>query len=255
VQSNLAVLPVLFSPLEQFEMIAVGSISNVVLFWIISVLIWAWAAPYRTVSQPIYFIPNLLLHLVFALTEQLVILIKRNLGGLIGQSYVMWLLFSFFVVCVNNLVGMIPYSFTTTSHIVMTFTIAWIFFAAINLRAVATNPRTFFKLFVPGRAPLMIMPFLVIIEIVSYLARTFSLSIRLFANMTAGHTLLKILIGFVFLLLSESFLTSWVFVFTAAVAFALVVLITLLEVCIAGLQAYVFMVLSCLYVKDLYVAH
>ena len=95
-----------------------------------------------------------------------------------------------------NLLGMVPYTFTVTSHLIVTFSFALGLFIYINLLGFLKNGLLFFVLFLPSGAPLALSPFLIIIELISYIARVFSLSIRLFANLMAGHTLLKILAEF-----------------------------------------------------------
>jgi len=103
-----------------------------------------------------------------------------------------------------NLIGMIPFTFTITSHIIVTFCLSFCLFVGINIRSVIDKQVSFFALFLPSGAPLLIAPFLVLIELISYIARVFSLAIRLFANMMAGHSLLKILIGFSFVIAFQS---------------------------------------------------
>jgi F-type H+-transporting ATPase subunit a len=120
-------------------------------------------------------------------------------GNLLIQ-YFDYLFFVFSVFCLvlfSNLFGLIPYTYTTTSHILFTFLLAFCAFSLINYVGIRKQGFNFFALFLPTGAPLAIAPFLMIIEIISYTARVFSLSIRLFANLMSGHTLLKILAGFV----------------------------------------------------------
>ena len=112
------------------------------------------------------------------------------------QQYFTVLFYLFFTLLIANLVGMVPYSFTITSSFIVTFFIALTHFIAINLIAIVKHKWNVMDLFLPSGAPLAIAPFLIFIEAVSYVARVFSLSIRLFANMLSGHALLKILIGF-----------------------------------------------------------
>jgi ATP synthase subunit 6 len=193
-----------------------------------------------------------ILELVF---QELMILVFRNVGLLIGQVYFPCLVFIFLVLTALNLVGMVPYSFTITSHIIVTFTLSATLFVGINIRSIIDKQYTFFCLFLPTGAPDIISPFLVVIELISYIARVFSLAIRLFANMMAGHTLLKILIGFSFTIASQNINSNWPLLFVALVPFFIVYIITFLEVAIALLQGYVFTVLMCLYIKDLHVAH
>lgn len=122
-------------------------------------------------------------------------IVKENLY-LRNQQYFIILLYLFFTLLLANLVGMIPFSFTITSSFVVTFFIAATHFVAINHIAAIRHQWRTNDLFLPTGSPLLITPFLILIEAVSYIARVFSLSIRLFANMMSGHALLKILIGF-----------------------------------------------------------
>jgi ATP synthase subunit 6 len=99
--------------------------------------------------------------------------------------------------CVSNLLGMLPYSMTVTSHLILTLFFSLAFFIGNNIVGVCYHTQSFFALFLPEGVPLLIIPFLILIEYVSYISRIFSLAIRLFANMLSGHILLKILISFV----------------------------------------------------------
>lgn len=112
------------------------------------------------------------------------------------QIYFPYIFLYFLIILSYNLLGMIPYSFTVTSHLIITFYLSLSAFIGVNVIAVQANNIAFFNLFLPKGVPTAIIPFLVFIELVSYLARVFSLAIRLFANMMSGHTLLKILAGF-----------------------------------------------------------
>ena len=189
------------------------------------------------------------------LIQELMVLTFRNVGLTIGQLYFPWLVFLFLVIAMLNLVGMFPYAFTVTSHIVVTFTLSFILFIGINIRAVLDKEVAFLSLFLPSGAPFLIAPLLMIIELISYIIRVFSIAIRLFANMMAGHTLLKILIGFAFTIGAQGLSSNWFLVVAALLPFLLVFVITFLEVAIAVLQAYVFTVLMALYIKDLHTAH
>jgi F-type H+-transporting ATPase subunit a len=142
-------------------------------------------------------------------------------------------------ILLGNLLGMIPYSFAFTSHIIVTFALAITVFIGVTVLAVAKHGLHFFSFFVPPGAPVAMWPLLIPIEVISYLSRPVSLSVRLFANILAGHTLLKVIAGFIALLGALGVLP-----------FALVVALTGLEVLIAFLQAYVFAILTCLYLND-----
>ena len=143
-------------------------------------------------------------------------------------------------VLVGNLWGLMPYSFTFTSHIAVTFAMAFFIFVGVTIIAIAKHKMHFFSFFMPPGVPLYMAPLLVPIEIISYLSRPISLSVRLFANMLAGHTLLKVFAGFI---ISLGIAAGWL-------PFAFVVALTGLEFVIAFLQAFVFAILTCLYMND-----
>ncbi|MFQ5534066.1 MAG: F0F1 ATP synthase subunit A [Sphingomonadales bacterium] len=143
-----------------------------------------------------------------------------------------------FVLCAN-LLGMMPYSYTVTSHIIVTFALAATIFLLVTLVGFFRNGAGFLRLFAPSGVPLPMLVILVPIELISYLIRPISLSVRLFANMMAGHTLLKVFGGFVVMMGIGGILPV-----------GFLVLFTGLEVLVAVLQAYVFTVLTCIYLND-----
>jgi len=146
----------------------------------------------------------------------------------------------------GNVLGMVPFSFTITSHICVTFGLSFSICVGILILGLAQHGVHFFSCFLPAGAPLPIAPLFVGIELVSYSSHAVSLAVRLFANMLAGHALLKILAGFVW--------TMWgrggVLVAASRAPLGVVFAITVLEIGIAFLQAYVFTILSCIYLKD-----
>lgn len=160
-------------------------------------------------------------------------------------------IFSF--ILFSNLVGMVPYSFTITSHLIVTFSIALAVFTAINIVGIRIHGIEFLGLFLPGGCPLFMAPFLVLIELVSYVFRVLSLAIRLFANMMAGHTLLKILAGFSWAMFTNGQSTGLMILHF--LPFLVIVPIIGLELGVACLQAYVFTVLSCIYFNDAIALH
>ena len=147
-------------------------------------------------------------------------------------------LFMFVLFC--NMIGMLPYSFTVTSHIIVTFILAAIIFIGITIIGFVKHGIKYLELFVPKGVPLALLPLIVVIEIISYLSRPVSLSVRLFANMMAGHTMLKVFGGFV---LSLGLLGGWL-----PLSFS--VALIGLEILVAFLQAYVFAILTCIYLND-----
>jgi len=147
-------------------------------------------------------------------------------------------LFMFVLFC--NMVGMLPYSFTVTSHIIVTFVLASIVFVGVTIIGFIKHGFKYLELFVPKGVPVVLLPLIVVIEIISYLSRPVSLSVRLFANMMAGHTMLKVFGGFV---ISLGLLGGWL-----PLGFS--VALTGLEILVAFLQAYVFAILTCIYLND-----
>lgn len=166
-------------------------------------------------------------------------MIRENVGRE-GMRYFPFILTLFLFVFIGNMLGMLPYSFTFTSHIAVTAALAIVIFVAVTVIGFARHGLGYLHMFFPHGAPLATAPILIPIELISYLSRPFSLSVRLFANMTVGHIMLKVLAGFVVAL----------GVVGGLVPFAVVAGITVLEFFIAGLQAYVFTILACIYLND-----
>ncbi|MFA5122570.1 F0F1 ATP synthase subunit A [Zavarzinia sp.] len=166
-------------------------------------------------------------------------LLKENTGTQ-GMKYFP-LVFSLFVfVLMANMIGMVPYAFTVTSHLAVTATMALIIIVAITLLGLIKHGTGFFHLFLPSGVPLWLAPLLIPIEVISYLTRPVSLSVRLFANMMAGHTTLKVFGGFVVAL----------GVVGGILPMAMIVALTALEFLVAFLQAYIFTILTCIYLND-----
>ena len=147
-------------------------------------------------------------------------------------------LFMFVLFC--NMLGMLPYSFTVTSHIIVTLIMAIFIFIAVTIIGFVKHGLGYLKIFVPSGVPVVLLPLITIIEVISYLSRPVSLSVRLFANMMAGHTMLKVFGGFV---ISLGILGGWL-----PLGFS--VALTGLEILVAFLQAYVFAILTCIYLND-----
>ena len=166
-------------------------------------------------------------------------LLKDTVGAE-GRKYFPIIFTLFMFVLLGNLLGMVPYSFTFTSHIIVTFGMAFTIFIGVTILGFAKHGMHFFTFFAPPGTPMVMLPLLVPIEIISYLSRPISLSVRLFANMLAGHTLIKVIAGFI-PVLGVAF---------GVLPLALVVALTGLEILIAFLQAYVFAILTCLYIND-----
>lgn len=163
------------------------------------------------------------------------------------------LVFSLFMfVLVANLIGMIPYAFTVTSHLVVTFALAMLVFLTVTIYGFMRNGLGFFRLFMPSGIPWMLAPIIVPIEVVSYISRPVSHSVRLFAVMLAGHITLKVFAGFVVALGSFGV----VGMIGAVLPFLMVIALTALELLMSVIQAYIFTMLTCMYINDaLHPAH
>jgi F-type H+-transporting ATPase subunit a len=165
-------------------------------------------------------------------------MIRDNVGPE-GRKYFPFIFTLFMFILFGNLIGLIPYSFTFTSHIIVTFGMAMAVFIGVTIIGFIKHGWRFFGLLLPHGVPWYIAPLLIPIELLSYFTRPVSLSLRLFANMTAGHTMLKVFAGFVAAIGMFGFIPL---IFVAA--------LTGLEFLIACLQAYVFTILSCIYLND-----
>jgi F-type H+-transporting ATPase subunit a len=170
----------------------------------------------------------------------------RNSAGTEGMRFFPFVFTIFMFVLFANLIGLIPFSFTITSQLIITVALALTVFFLVVGYGLWKNGLRFFKLFVPSGVPLWIMPVIVPIEVLSFLTRPVSHSIRLFANMLAGHIALQVFAGFVIMLAGVGIL-GW---FGAILPLAMVVALCALELLVAVLQAYVFAILTCIYLND-----
>jgi F-type H+-transporting ATPase subunit a len=152
----------------------------------------------------------------------------------------------FFFILFGNLVGVFPYFFTFTSHIAVTLALSLLVFILVTFVALKEHGWHFFSYFVPKGIPVVLTPLLVVIEVISYLSRIISLSVRLFANMMAGHVMLEVFGSFVVMLGGAGF----IFLFPAGLSLAVNVVLIGFELLVATLQAYVFAILTCIYLHD-----
>jgi len=163
-----------------------------------------------------------------------------------GQVYFPFMYVLFVFILVNNLIGMVPYSFASTSHFILTFSLSFTVVLGATILGLSKHGLKFFSLFVPAGCPLALLPLLVLIEFISYLARNVSLGLRLAANILSGHMLLNILSGFTYNIMTSGF----IFFFLGLFPLAFIIAFSGLELGIAFIQAQVFVVLSCSYIKD-----
>lgn len=166
-------------------------------------------------------------------------LVDENCGSE-ARRYLPFVMSFFMLIAMGNLLGMVPYTFTFTSHIIVTFAMAALVFIVITIIGFMHHGFRYFKIFLPDGAPLFLAPILVPIELISYLSRPISLSVRLFANIMAGHIVLKIFAGFIISL----------GVLGGVIPLGMTVLLTFFEVFVALVQAYIFAILTCVYLND-----
>ena len=233
------------SPLEQFEIVPFVeiksnnidlSITNSSVSMILTVAIITLFLTLTVNTRAI--VPSRL-QLLSELSYNFIAQLLKDTVGNDGRKYFPFVFTIFMFVLVGNMVGMIPYSFTFTSHIIVTFALAIVVFIGVVILGFVKHGLHFFSFFVIPGLPWFMLPILLPIEIISFLSRPISLSVRLFANMLAGHTLLKVFAGFVVSLGLAGILPL-----------TFVVALTGLEILIAFLQAYVFAILTCLYIND-----
>jgi F-type H+-transporting ATPase subunit a len=170
----------------------------------------------------------------------------RSTAGTEGLKFFPLVFSLFMFILTVNLIGLIPYTFTVTSHIIITVSLAMLVFLTVLVYGFSKHGLHFFKLFVPSGIPIYILPLVTFIEVLSFLSRPISHSVRLFANMLAGHITLKVFGGFV-TMLSALGVVGWV---GAVLPLGLTVALTALEFLVAFLQAYVFAILTCIYLND-----
>jgi len=250
------ILNILFDPLAQFDILLIATnpyisiFSNAAVYFIFILLVLQFFH-----FQIITFL-NKVSWTVFSYWQNLLISFVSLIvfSNIVLKKHFLIFLYYFLFLCLifGNCIGLLPFSFTVTSSFILTFTFSFIYFIGINIVAIySVGFLAFFKMFLPSGTPLVIVPLLVLIELVSYIARLFSLAIRLFANMMAGHTLLKILINPSFLLI----IVAPAFISFAIIPWLIVSIIFVLEILISCLQAYVFLILICIYTNDILVAH
>lgn len=223
--------------LAEFEIFGIdASFTNSSLFMVIGVALIVGFLALATNGRSL--VPTRLQSVAELAYEFIANMVRENVGTA-GMKYFPFVFTLFSFILAMNMLGMIPYSFTVTSHIIVTFALAALVFVVVTAIGFARHGLGYLKLFVPEGVPFWLMPLIVPIELISYLIRPISLSVRLFANMMAGHTMLKVFAGFVVSLGIFGFAPL---LFTIA--------FTGLEFVVAFLQAFIFTVLTCIYLND-----
>ncbi len=240
------------NPLEQFEIMRIAPISlggldasftNAALFMVIAlVLIWGF---FLAATRNAGLVPGRAQAALESITGFVSSMVEENIGPK-GRAFLPFIFTLFLFLLVMNVVGLVPGSFTPTSHIAVTATLAGFIFAMTIVVGFVRHGVHFLELFVPPNTPLILLPLIVVIEVISFFSRPVTHAIRLFANMTAGHILLKVFAGFVVSLgLAGGALTAFF-----PVPLVMTVAFYALELLVAVVQAYVFALLTCIYLND-----
>nr|AKZ21153.1 ATP synthase F0 subunit 6 [Prasiola crispa] len=243
----------IFTPLEQFSIVSyipfhAGNIylsfTNSSLYLLITISA-VFSVFFLVTKNGGFLVPYRWQSVVEMIYEFVVSLVYEQIGSK-GEKYFPLIFTTFVFLLFTNLIGMIPYSFTATSHFLVTFGLSLSLFIGITIVGFQTHKLHFLSLLLPKGAPLALAPLLVVLELVSYCFRAISLGVRLFANIMAGHTLVKILSGFAYTMLSVGGLMT----IASVIPFTIVFALTGLEIGVACLQAYVFTILTCIYLND-----
>ncbi len=240
------------SPLEQFTLITIFpfwygnyylSFTTSSLYMILSAGFFLFALRMLTAGGG-YLIPSRWQSVAEMYYDFLASMVKEQIGNP-GKRYFPFIFTIFTFVLLNNVIGLIPYTLTPTSHFIITMTLSCTIFVGVTIIGIFKHKLHFLSFFLPPGAPIALAPFLVIIEMISYFFRAISLGVRLFANMLSGHCLVKILAGFAWSMIQMKMTY-------AAIIPLLVVIVAVffLEIGVGFLQAYVFTILTCIYFKD-----
>lgn len=254
----------IFNPLEQFEIYSLLnlyqstilntfglnlSITNSIFFLIFSLIFFYFFVCCIYVNKG--FLKPTRFQYIFEIIYKFVLDMLIENINIKAQKYFTWIFTIFIFILLCNVSGMIPYTFTLTSHILITFWLALSVFIAINIILIKTHKIKAFNLFLPSGAPIGLVPLLVFIEFISHFLKVISLPVRLFANMMSGHILLKVLIGFAWIMMTKS---TFFFLLHFLPLFIVFLLIGL-ELAVAIIQAYIFTILICIYLNDVINLH
>ena len=240
------------SPVEQFTikvLFALNlfgydiSFTNSALFMVLAIAVSCGFLVFA--MRPASIVPGRMQGLAEMMDEFVAEMVRSNVGNE-GRPYFPFIFTLFMFILFSNLLGLIPYSYTVTSQIVVTFAMALFIFIGVTIIAVVKHGFHFFSFFIPSGAPKALLPLIFVIEVISYFIRPVSLSVRLFANMLAGHTMLKVFGGLAVMIAGA----GGVFVAGSILPLVAIIGLTGLEVLVACLQAYVFTILTCMYLND-----
>lgn len=245
----------IFSAFEQFEISRILkldllgkldiSITNSTIFLVISLLFFSFMFNYSGLSKG-YLVPSRWQSVLELGYEMIYGVVKENIGESKGRKYVPFIFSLFMMIVILNLFGLIPYTFSPTSHVAVTLGLSFSIFIGVTLLGIVNYGVNYFSMFMPAGSPLALAPFMVVIEIISHTAKAISLGVRLAANITAGHILFAILSGFVWKMLIAGGIMSLASVFPMFI----VLVVTVIEMAVAVIQAYVFSLLTSIYISE-----
>jgi len=243
-----------YSPLEQFEILPLipnvfgVTITNETVILIITLLFIYifFKTMFKQTDSTLFLVPHRWQVIIEIVYKMILSLVTDNISGDKGQFFFPLVFTLFFFIVSLNLVGLVPYSFTLTSHLVVTFALSIAIFIGINIICIRLHGLEFFSLFFPAGSSLALAFLLVPVEVMSYVFRPISMGIRLFANMMAGHTLLKVFAGFAWTLMS----CTGILFFAHFIPLLVILPLFGLELGVAMIQAFVFSLLTCMYLND-----
>ena len=250
----------LLTPLEQFQIISLlpitflnldFSITNLLLINILTLIFFVSIVSFFSSTSnyleqtPFYLVPSSWQIFIETLYDVVAQLLFDNIN-MEGEKYFPYISMIFIFILFSNLIGLVPYSFTVTSHFIVTFTLSFSIFIGVNIIGFQRHNVNMLSLIIPANSGFVLALILVPIEFISYIAKPISLGVRLFINMMAGHTLLKVIVGFAWSMLLLEDLLAIVHV----IPLLLLVILMGLELGVALIQAYVFTILTCIYLND-----
>ena len=249
----------LYAPLEQFQLLVLLKLNilnfkviltnfliiNLLILFIITSIIFLKNVNINKISY-YFFIANNWQKLIEIVTSTIIIQLIINSINKNNEKFLIFITIIFNFILFSNLIGLIPYSFTLTSHLYITFSLSFSIFIGINLIAIKKYGFKIFLLFFPANTSIYLAIILVPIELISYIAKPISLGVRLFINLMAGHTLLKVIVGFAWELLILENKNSIFLIFPMLI----LVILFGLELAVAIIQTYVFTILTCIYIQD-----
>lgn len=250
----------MWTPLEQFQIISLVSfkmfnldisLTNsffvfllILLFFNITLQLFSKHSSY-TKNDSFFLVPNNWQFFIETIYETILKLLFDNLNYY-GEKFFPFISVVFLFILFSNLIGLVPYSFTITSHLIITFSMSFSIFVGINIIGYNYHKQRMLSLFIPANTSFLLALILVPIEFISYLAKPISLGVRLFINLMAGHTLLKVIVGFSWsMLITENFIAI-----IHIIPLIILVILMGLELAVAIIQAYVFTILTCIYLND-----